>query len=378
MIKEIRGVYTSAIIFTEDIEQSAVAQIQHLCDSEAAKGSKIRIMPDVHPGKFATIGTTMTILDKVIPNITGADIGCGMTCVKIKKNHLEGKKLDTVIREKVPSGMAVRKNMHRYCLEMELKDLCCFRHIDEEKAWFSLGTLGGGNHFIEIDQDEEGDLYLVIHSGSRHLGAEVCKYYQNLAYKQAKKKGINTAQPVSYLEGEALEDYLSDLTLVQEFASLNRACIVDEIIKGMGFKIIDQFETIHNYIDFTEEYSKGVRGILRKGAVSAKENERLIIPINMKEGILLCTGKGNIEWNCSAPHGAGRRYSRDEVKKRFTVSAFQKQMKGIYCSCISSNTLDEAPFAYRTREEIEKEIKDTVTVDKVLQPIYNFKAQGKG
>lgn len=376
MRKEIQGVYTSAIIFTEDIEQSAVAQIQHLCDSEVVAGSKIRIMPDVHPGKIATIGTTMTILDKVIPNMTGADIGCGMTCVTIKKTHFEGKKLDRVIRERIPSGMAVRTKLHRYCLEMELKDLHCFRHINEEKAWFSLGTLGGGNHFIELDQDEEKNLYLIIHSGSRHLGAEVCTYYQNLAYKQAKKKGISIAQPVAYLEGEAMEDYLYDLRIVQEFASLNRACMVDEIVKGMGFKVLDQLETIHNYIDLNEP-SQQVRGILRKGAVSAKKGERLIIPINMKEGVLLCTGKGNEDWNCSAPHGAGRRYSREEVKKKFTVSAFQKQMTGIYCSCISANTLDEAPFAYRTREEIQKEIEDTVTIEKILQPIYNFKAQGR-
>lgn len=376
-MKEIVGDYTSAKIFTDDLEESAAAQIRQLCNNEAASGSQIRIMPDVHPGKVGTIGMTMTITNKVIPNITGTDIGCGITCAAINIRRLDGKQLDTVIREKVPSGNSIRKTMHRYCLETDLKGLACLRHIKEEKAWFSLGTLGGGNHFIEIDQDEEGMFYVLIHSGSRHLGAEVCEYYQNLAYREAKKKGISVAQPLAYLEGDSLEDYLNDIEIIQEFAAVNRACILDEIVKGMKWKVKDSFETVHNYIDTSVDTQQGIRGILRKGAVSAMPGERLAIPVNMRDGVLLCTGKGNPDWNYSAPHGAGRRYSRDEVKKRFTVSAFKAEMQGIYCSCISPGTLDEAPFAYRDLEAIREGILATAAIEKILKPVYNFKAQGR-
>ena len=273
-----------------------------------------------------------------------------------------------MIRERVPSGTAIRREIHRYGEEAHLEELFCFRHVQEKKALLSLGTLGGGNHFIEVDRDEEGNHYLAVHSGSRHLGVEVTEHYQNLAYQACRERGIS--HPVSFLEGEQLEAYLHDVEIVQRFAALNRACILDEICKGMKWKAIDRFDTVHNYVAKLPDGTP----LLRKGAVSARQGERLLIPINMKEGMLLCEGKGNPDWNFSAPHGAGRVYRRDQVKEHFTVSDYKREMKGIYSTCISRDTLDEAPFAYRNAEEIMKQMEETVRIRKMLRPVYNFKA----
>ncbi|MEY8518440.1 RtcB family protein [Lachnospiraceae bacterium 29-84] len=368
-MKIVNGIYTSAKIFTDTIEDYAMAQIQQLCDFPAFQGCKIRVMPDVHPGKVGTIGFTAIMGDKLLPNVVGIDIGCGITVAKLKQKRMEFQKLDTVIRENVPAGYRIRKAAHRFSDAAMLSNLRCRRHIHEEKARLSLGTLGGGNHFIEIDQDEEGFLYAVIHSGSRHLGKEVTEYYLREGQKYLKEKGQDVPYELTYLEGSLMEDYIYDTQALQEFAKLNRNVILDEMAKGMKWKVQDMFHSVHNYIDVSKEGT-----ILRKGAVSAREGEAVAIPINMRDGVLLGTGLGTCDWNYSAPHGAGRLIKREDVKNKFTVSDFKAQMKGIHCSCISKDTLDEAPFAYRGADEIMEHIAETVQIQKRLFPVYNFKA----
>ena len=375
-MKTINGVYTSATIFNTNttehsIDDYAIAQLQNLCDNKAFAGSTIRIMPDVHPGKVGTIGFTATLGSRILPNIIGIDIGCGMTLAMVKGKTNEFQKLDTIIREQIPSGFGVRKKTHHKALDFDFTALCCHNHIHEEKARLSLGTLGGGNHFIELDQDDDKNTYLVIHSGSRHLGKEVTDYYLNKGQKLLKADGIAIPYELTYLEGTLMEDYLHDLAVVQAFATLNREIIIDEITKGMKWKIQDTYSCIHNYVDF----NTGVP-IIRKGAISAQKGEPVIIPINMRDGIILGTGLGNKEWNYSAPHGAGRIMKREDIKANFTLSRFKSEMKGIYSSCIGKDTLDEAPFAYRDLEAIKEAITETVTIDKVIRPVYNFKAGG--
>jgi RNA-splicing ligase RtcB len=395
----LNGKYNSAKVFTDNIELDAIAQIIVFCSQPMSEGAQIRIMPDVHAGAGCTIGTTMTITDKVIPNLVGVDIGCGMETVRLKEKHIELQKLDKLIFEKIPSGFAIREKPHRYGEKIDLTELYCYKHIDPLRAEKSIGTLGGGNHFIEADKGEDGSIYIVIHSGSRHLGVETAKFYQNEAYRRLNKSGDKEAaeliarlkaegrekqiqselkkltntkttsvpKHLAYCEGELFDQYIHDMKIVQKFAMLNRQAMMDEIIKGMHLHVEEQFTTIHNYID-TDKM------ILRKGAVSAEAGERLLIPINMRDGSLLCTGKGSAEWNFSAPHGAGRLMSRSEAKQSFTVSEFKKQMKGIYTSTVSASTLDECPMAYKPIEDIVNNIGDTVTVNEIIKPIYNFKA----
>ncbi len=396
---ELKGKYNSAKVFTEVIEQDAITQIIAFCSQPMSTGSQIRIMPDVHAGAGCTIGTTMTIADKVIPNLVGVDIGCGMETVRLKEKHIELQKLDKLIYEKIPSGFAIREKPHRYSEKLDLAELYCAEHIDLLRAEKSIGTLGGGNHFIEADKGEDGSIYIVIHSGSRHLGVEVAKYYQNEAYRRLNKssdkemneliarlkaegkqkqiqselkklentKTTDVPRHLAYCEGELFEQYIHDMKIVQQFAMLNRQAMMDEIIKGMHVHVTEQFTTIHNYID-TETM------ILRKGAVSAEAGEKLLIPINMRDGSLICTGKGNTDWNCSAPHGAGRLMSRSQAKQSFTVSEFKKQMDGIYTTSVNAQTLDECPMAYKSMEDIVDNIGDTVEINEVIRPIYNFKA----
>ena len=396
---ELNGKYNSAKVFTEVIEQDAIAQIIAFCSQPMSAGSKIRIMPDVHAGAGCTIGTTMTITDKVIPNLVGVDIGCGMETVRLKEKHIELQKLDKLIYEKIPSGFSIREKPHRYCEKIDLAELFCIEHIDPLRAEKSIGTLGGGNHFIEADKGEDGSIYIVIHSGSRHLGVEVAKYYQNEAYRRLNKssdkeinelitrlkaegkqkqiqselkklentKTTDVPKHLAYCEGELFEQYIHDMKIVQQFAMLNRQAMMDEIIKGMHVHAVEQFTTIHNYID-TETM------ILRKGAVSAQAGEKLLIPINMRDGSLICTGKGDPDWNCSAPHGAGRLMSRSQAKQSFTVSEYKKQMDGIYTTSVNAQTLDECPMAYKSMEDIVDNIGDTVEINEVIKPIYNFKA----
>jgi RNA-splicing ligase RtcB len=375
-MKTITGAATSAIIFNTNsaknsIDDYALAQLQNLCDNPAFNGCQIRVMPDVHPGKVGTIGFTSTLGRSIMPNIIGVDIGCGMTLARVKGKIREFQKLDSVIRENIPSAFSIRKNVHHKAVDFELSELCCHNHVQEKKALLSLGTLGGGNHFIEVDSDDDGNAYLVIHSGSRHLGQEVTTYYLMEGQRVLQNNGIEIPYELTYLEGELMEHYLHDLAIVQRFAALNREIILSEICKGMKWKVLESFSCVHNYVDFKSDIP-----IMRKGAISANNDERLIIPINMRDGIILGTGLGNAEWNCSAPHGAGRIMKRSDVKENFTVSSFKREMKGIYSSCINKDTLDEAPFAYRGIDEIKEVIGDTVTIDKVIKPIYNFKAGG--
>lgn len=372
-MKIVNGIYTSAKIFTDTIEDYALAQIQMLCNQEAFEDCKIRVMPDVHPGKVGTIGFTATIGEKIIPNVIGIDIGCGVTITKLKQKKIEFQKLDKIIREQIPSGFRIRKRPHRFSEEFDFSELYCRKAINEGKAILSLGTLGGGNHFIEVNKSEAGGLYVTIHSGSRHLGKEVTEYYLREGQKMLKEKELEVPYELTYLSGDLKDKYLHDVHIVQKFAELNRVCILDELLKGMKWKAEESFSVSHNYVEKTENAM-----ILRKGAISAKKGELVAIPIHMKAGIMLGTGLGNKEWNESAPHGSGRVKNREEVHKTHTVSQYRAEMKGIYCSCVGKETLDEAPFAYRDMTEIQEQIAETVEIREILKPIYNFKAGNSG
>ncbi len=396
---EVSGKYNSAKIFTDVVDQASIAQVILLCSQEFTQGSRIRMMPDIHAGAGCTVGTTMTITQRVVPNLVGVDIGCGMETVRLREKHLQPQQLDKLIYQKIPSGFAIREKPHRYMEELDLTALCCYAAIDPLRAEKSLGTLGGGNHFIEVDRDEEGNLYLVIHSGSRHLGLEVANYYQNEAYHrlngsskadaealvaqlraEGREKEIQKAlkalkntkrtsipRPLAYVEGELFQQYIHDMRIIQRFAALSRQAMADEILRGLRLHAEESFTTIHNYID-TDAM------ILRKGAVSAKAGELLLIPINMRDGSLICRGRGNEDWNYSAPHGAGRLMSRAEAKQSFTVSQFKKEMAGIYTTSVGKSTLDECPMAYKSMEDIAGNIGETVEILRTIRPIYNFKA----
>jgi len=364
---EIKGIYSTAKIYTDTLEGSAEGQILTMCNQPFTENSKIRIMPDVHTGKGCTIGTTMTIGDKVVPNLVGVDIGCGMETVKLKTKRAELPKLDSFIRQNIPSGMSVREKPHRSHGRIDIDELRCIKKLDTRRAKESLGTLGGGNHFIEVDKNGD-DLYLVIHTGSRNLGKKVAEYYQDKAFKAlGVRDQTDIPYELAYLEGQDLEDYLHDMAIMQDYASLNRQIIKEVILDGMKWKDEGGFSTIHNYIDMDSK-------ILRKGAVSAKQGEPLLIPMNMRDGSLICTGLGNADWNYSAPHGAGRLMSRSEAESSFTVSAFKKEMEGIYTTSVGRETLDECPMAYKPMEEIIKNIAETVSIESIIKPIYNFKA----
>ena len=374
----INGTYTSADIFTTNnhsVEDYALSQLQMLCDNTTSWNSRLRVMPDVHPGKVCTIGLTMTVGEKVMPNIVGIDIGCGVSLAQVKGKVKDFQKLDTVIRERVPSGFKIRNTIHHYMDDFDFERLHCFKHINVKKALLSAGSLGAGNHFIELDQDTDKNTYLVIHSGSRHLGKEVTEYYLNEGQRQLKANNISIPYELTYLGGGLKEAYIDDLIIVQEYASLSRNIIISEICKGMKWKILKSYSCIHNYVDTSDQIiSQFGSPMLRKGAISAQRDEKIIIPVNMRDGIILGTGLGNREWNCSAPHGAGRIMKREDIKRNYTLSSFKSSMKGIYSSCISKETLDEAPFAYRDIDEIKEIIANTVTIDKIIHPVYNYKA----
>ena len=380
-------------VFAETFENEAYEQVSRLASFEPYQNSKIRIMPDSHAGKGCTIGTTMIITDKVTPNLVGVDIGCGMLVVELQEKEIDLEELDNAIRKFIPSGF----NIHEEPLKgfYGFIGLRCTRHVDLQRALRSIGSLGGGNHFIEVDRSEDGRLYLVIHSGSRNLGVGVCNYYQVLAYEklnsltdkkkemierlkaQGREKDINTelrklqkskvSKELAYVEGQDFEDYINDMEIVQQFASLNRKAIAELITEYMSWHIVDTFETIHNYID-----TKNM--ILRKGAVSAQKGERFIVPINMRDGSLICIGKGNEDWNYSAPHGAGRLMSRSKAKEIISMNEYKDAMNGIYTTSVNDATIDEAPQVYKPIEEIMKAIKPTADIVEVVKPIYNFKA----
>ena len=396
---EIKGKMNTAVCFAKIIEDEAVEQIRRMCDYEFTAGSRIRIMPDVHAGMGCTIGTTMTVKDKAVPNIVGVDIGCGMYTVSLGKVKIDMEQMDAAAHF-IPSGMNVWDGRKE---RFDLTDLRCYRGLnDSRRLERSLGTLGGGNHFIEIDQAADGTKYLVIHSGSRNLGKQVAQFYQHLAidlskgkeeyfarrdaliaeYKAAgrrseiqaalqtlrwEEKEAAIPEDLCFVYGNYLEDYLYDVEICQRFARRNREVMADIILQRIGLEAANAFHTIHNYIDTSEM-------ILRKGAIAAHEGERVLIPINMRDGSVLAIGKGNPEWNYSAPHGAGRIMSRSAAKEQLDLEDYRREMAGIYTTSVNEATLDEAPMAYKSLSDIIGVIRDTVDIIEVLKPIYNFKA----
>lgn len=398
---EIKGKKATAICYTKVIEDEAVEQIKRMCDYELTEGSSVRIMPDVHSGKGCTIGTTMTIKDKACPNIVGVDIGCGMLTVKLQDKEIDFEELDKVCHF-IPSG----KNVWEGRIErFDLTKLHCYRDLkDTRRLQRSLGTLGGGNHFIEVDISSNGTYYLIIHSGSRNLGKQVAEYYQHLAielhqgkeeyykerdriikeYKsQGRRKEIQSAlkelknkfkakaleipEDICWLYGEFLGDYLYDVEICQNFAKRSREKMAEIILNKTGLTATDSFHTIHNYIDTNEM-------ILRKGAIAAHKNEKILIPINMRDGSIIALGRGNKEWNYSAPHGAGRLMSRTQAKEKLDLEEYKKSMEGIYTTSVNEQTLDEAPMAYKSIDDIIDVIKDSVDIIDIMKPVYNFKA----
>ena len=396
---EIKGKVNTAICYAKVVEQDAIEQIRRMCDYEFTEGSQIRIMPDVHSGKGCTIGTTMTVVVKAVPNIVGVDVGCGMLTINIGKNPIDFEKLDAAAHY-IPSGMNVWKGRKE---RFDLEALRCYRELKRTK-WLerSLGTLGGGNHFIEVDESVDGTRYLIIHTGSRNLGKQVAEIYQQLAidlnkgketyfqqreeiirtYKeQGRRNDIQAAlekiswakrettipEDLCHLYGKYFEDYLHDVEICQRFAKRNREMIAEILMDKAGLTGTDAFHTIHNYID-TDEM------ILRKGAIAAHEGEKVLIPINMRDGSVLAIGKGNAEWNYSAPHGAGRVMSRTKAKNSLNMEEYKETMAGVYTTSVSEATLDEAPMAYKRLEDIIDVIQESVEVIDVMKPIYNFKA----
>ena len=398
---EIKGKISTAICYASIIEPKAIDQICRMCDYEFTRGSKIRIMPDVHAGKGCTIGTTMTVVDKAVPNIVGVDIGCGMYTVELGKEDIDLKKLDEAAHF-IPSGMNVWNDIQENFNIEELKCYDQLINIDWLKC--SLGSLGGGNHFIEVDVSEDGTKYLIIHSGSRNLGKQVAQIYQEKAIDQCKgisvykeeknnivenlkaegrfqeietalknfekkklEQAVDIPDDLCYVSGKLLEDYLYDVEICQRFAKRNRELMAEIILKQTGIISYSSFHTIHNYIDMQEM-------ILRKGSIAAHDGEKVLIPINMRDGSVLAIGKGNSEWNYSAPHGAGRLMSRMQAKENISLEDYKKSMEGVYTTSVNLETLDEAPMAYKSLNDIIDVIKETVDIIEVMKPIYNFKS----
>jgi RNA-splicing ligase RtcB len=396
---EITGTHNTAICYTGELEPAAEAQIKTVCDRAEFSDCKIRIMPDVHAGMGCTIGTTMTITDKIVPGMVGVDIGCGMETVKLAERELDFATLDKLIRRKIPCGREIRDKEHALNSEIDLTALRCVDEVNIVRARRSIGTLGGGNHFIEAARNENGELYLVVHSGSRHIGNEVAKWYQDEAYrtlsggskkqiaetiaalktvgrereisetvKRLKKAETDSIpKDLAYVSGELFDDYVHDMKIIQQFAVLNRQAMTEVILQGMRLTEVERFTTIHNYID-TDSM------ILRKGAVSAKHGERLLIPINMRDGSLICIGKGNDDWNQSAPHGAGRLMSRTTAFKTLSMDEYADQMNGIFTTSVNKETLDESPMAYKPIDEIISHISPTAEIIERIRSVYNFKA----
>ena len=398
---EIKGAYTTAKCYATKVEEGAIEQIRAMCDTPFTEGCQVRIMPDVHAGKGCTIGTTMTIRDKAVPNVVGVDIGCGMYTVDLGADDIDLARLDEACHA-IPSGFDVWEGRRK---RFDLQRLECFRSLrDTRRIERSIGTLGGGNHFMEVDRSADGTNYLIIHSGSRNLGTQVASYYQKLAvdmhsgldeyyeerdriireFKAAgKRKQIqealrqldktrrksNVAPDLCWLEGAQLEAYLHDVAICQEYARLSRETMVEVILDMTGLVAREAFHTIHNYID-TDEM------ILRKGAIAAHKDELVLIPLNMRDGSVLARGKGNADWNFSAPHGAGRVLSRTAARKELSLEEYRQQMEGIYTTCVTESTIDEAPGAYKAREDIIGPIAEAVDIVDELKPIYNFKATG--
>lgn len=398
---EIKGKIATAICYAKVVEDEAIEQIRRMCDYDLTKNSKVRIMPDVHAGKGCTIGTTMTVTDKICPNIVGVDIGCGMYTVKLKDKEIDFEKIDEACHY-IPSGMNVWEGrMERF----DLTQLKCYRLLKNTKRLErSLGTLGGGNHFIEIDKAKDDTYYLIIHSGSRNLGKQVAEIYQQLAidlhmgkeeyfkkrdeiirtYKEQGRRteiqealkqlkqnydtqDLDAPNDICWLYGSFMDDYLNDVEICQKFARRNRERMAEIIVERTKMTATEAFHTIHNYIDVDEM-------ILRKGAIAAHDGEKVLIPINMRDGSVLAVGKGNLQWNNSAPHGAGRIMSRTKAKQSIDLEEYKSSMQGIYSTSVNKDTLDEAPMAYKSLEDIIDVISETVDIIDIMKPVYNFKA----
>ncbi len=397
---KIQGRYSTAVCYANIIEQDAIDQIRRMCDHEFTSGSRIRIMPDVQAGKGCTIGTTMTVTDKAVPNIVGVDIGCGMYTVRLDQREIDLPLLDETARYYIPSGRNVWKSRQE---AFDLTRLRCYRELkDANRLERSLGTLGGGNHFIEVERAQDGTLYLVVHTGSRNLGTQVAEYYQKLAiqlhkgyddyftrrdaiiaeYKAAgrrseiqqalnalriEEKALDMPEDLCYLYGRYFEDYLFDVAICQQFAARNRELIAQILMERAHLTGGDAFHTIHNYIDTNEM-------ILRKGAIAAHKGEKVLIPVNMRDGSILAVGRGNEEWNFSAPHGAGRLMSRTAARAQLSLEEYERTMQGIYTTSVSKNTIDEAPMAYKSLNDILSVVHESVDVIDIMKPIYNYKS----
>jgi len=403
---EITGKYNTAKVFTNSLDELSKQQIENLCNQPFVQDSVLRLMPDVHAGAGCTIGTTMTIKNKIVPNLVGVDIGCGMETVVIKADTQYAKdfdpvRLDEIIHANIPSGMDIRETEHDFTRTVSFRDIRC-PEINLSRARKSIGTLGGGNHFIEANRDDENNLYIVVHSGSRHLGTEIAEYYQDEAWHQLNKNRkqdiaeyieqlkaqgreqeienemkkikaqviTDVPKELAYVDGELFDDYINDMKITQYFALTNRKAMMSVILQGLNIPqeaIFEQFSTIHNYID-TDSM------ILRKGAVSAKSGEKLIIPINMRDGSLICEGLGNSDWNYSAPHGAGRIMSRSKAFAVLKMEDYENAMQGIYSTSVNKQTLDESPMAYKNMDDIVANIGPTAKILKIIKPVYNYKA----
>ena len=406
---EVQGKYNKAKIFTDNVDSITISQVINLCNQDFFKDSKIRIMPDCHAGKGCTVGTTMTITDKIVPNLVGVDIGCGMTSISLIKyiSEIDYNKLDNIIRKFIPHEFKTHERSREQLLKkkfnIDLSKLKC--NVNVDRAYKSSGTLGGGNHFIEVDINSNNIPYLTVHTGSRNLGKQIAEYYQKEAIKYCKtkyqikkeemisslkKQGLekeipeqlkNLSMPTDdlcYLENDLMRDYLHDMDIAQKYAAANRVIITADILYNYGeFNMnyghfiddikCDIIECIHNYIDIENK-------ILRKGAISATKDETVIIPINMRDGIILGKGKGNPDWNYSAPHGAGRILSRGQAKQQITLDEFEESMKDVFTTCVGQSTLDEAPQAYKPIEDIINNIGETIDIIDILKPVYNFKS----
>ncbi len=404
---KIKGQYNEAKIFTDNMEETAIEQIKNLLNHPAFSDTKIRIMPDVHAGAGCVIGFTSTLKNRVVPNLIGVDIGCGVRAVNIGKVNIDFADLDRFIKEKIPFGR--KRNKHKDTIPEELEKRICEVSrkigINPEEQLKGAGSLGGGNHFIEVNQSKTGDMYITIHSGSRNFGKQVCDYHQKkaVAYCEKKKKEITgrlnaetgklkkeglekqigavyekyreeikiytVEKKVAFLEGEDAEEYIEDLKTAQEYADINRKIMLERIRAFLGAEVKEIVNSVHNYIDFSSTIP-----IARKGAISSKEGELVIIPLNMRDGVIVGRGKGNDEWNNSAPHGAGRTMSRTKAKEGISMADFRETMKNVWSSCINKDTLDESPFAYKPAEEILNSIGETIEIIDVIKPVYNFKA----
>lgn len=367
---DIKGKYNIAKIMVDDADYASLQQIKALCDMEILKDSKIRIMGDVCPAIATTVGSTFTYKERILPSLVSGDIGCGIITCKLKNKNIEVKQIDKIVREQIIERKKIDNIIDKYSNMINLKDLICSKYVDIDRCYNKLAELGGGNHFLEFDKDKDNNIWITVHSGSRLLGQQVYDFYIDKGFENIKKINTNYNRLYTYLEGQLMQDYLHDAEIVQRFADLNRRAIIDIIVKNIKNKIVDEYSSIHNYIDTKHQ-------IVRKGAISALKDEKVVIPISASPiygGVIIGYGLGNEEWNNSAPHGAGRICSRKEAKDMFTEHQYKKEMEGVYSSCINASTVDESPMVYKRLDYIKESLKDIVIIQEVLKPFYNYKS----